>query len=137
MYPTIRDFLMLHNGVDTLDASTGENFKMKAYIVAVIADMPARDTVMGLAGYNSRHYCNYCNVRGCSGATRSLAVADRTAKQKPGPAENEDSDPEDADVLPPSAAARIGRVHIYCPLTPPADVPRDDDWREYYPMNYR
>jgi len=28
------------------------------------ADMPARDMLMGLSGHSSRHYCNYCTVRG-------------------------------------------------------------------------
>ena len=63
-----------------------------------------------------------------------MAAADRIAKRTSGPAENEDSDlEEDADVPPPSAAAPTGRAHIYCPLTPPTDVPRDNDWRDYYP----
>ena len=26
--------------------------------------MPAHDILMGLAGYNSRHYYNYCSIRG-------------------------------------------------------------------------
>ena len=116
---------------------------MRAYIVTVTANMPARDTVMGLAGYNSRHYCNYYNARGCSGASR----ADRTGtvKRTPGPqaAENQDGDLEDADAdyaicpdalpLGPSAVARAGNSHIYCPLTPPVNVQRDDDWRDYKP----
>jgi hypothetical protein len=70
LHPVIAEFKSLHKGVDTFCVlGDGDRILLRAYIVAVTADMPARDSLMGLAGYNSRHYCNYCNIRGCSGAS--------------------------------------------------------------------
>ena len=68
--PVIDEFKELAAGVPAIDGSIpAENpllrsFQLHAYICVVGADMPARDALMGLAGYNARHYCNYCTVRG-------------------------------------------------------------------------
>ena len=69
LYPVVDEFKRLAIGVDAIDGSIptpdmARNFLLKAYICVVGADMPARDTLMGLSGYNARHYCNYCEVRG-------------------------------------------------------------------------
>lgn len=39
-------------------------FTLRAYITVVGADMPARDNLMGLGGYSSIRYCNYCYAQG-------------------------------------------------------------------------
>ena len=67
--PIVDEFKLLAAGVPAIDASIPvdnrlRSFVLHAYICVVGADMPARDGLMGLAGYNARHYCNYCNVRG-------------------------------------------------------------------------
>lgn len=65
--PMINEFKSLEQGVPgVLDASspTRSKFTLRAYIVAVTADMPARDDLMGLMGYSATHYCNYCNIQG-------------------------------------------------------------------------
>ena len=64
LYP-VNGFKLFTAGVPAMDASEPENtalrsFQLYAYICVVGADMPARDVLMGLAGYNARHYCNYC-----------------------------------------------------------------------------
>ena len=59
--PMIDEFKILDKGIsDVLDASTGEKFRLHAYLIAATADMPARDDLMGLKGCTSDHYCNYC-----------------------------------------------------------------------------
>ena len=68
--PIVDEFKVLASGVPAIDASIPventllRSFQLHTYICIVEADMPARDALMGLAGYNARHYCNYCLVRG-------------------------------------------------------------------------
>ena len=68
--PVVDEFQVLATGVPAINASIPvenpllRSFQLHAYICIVGADMPARDALMGLSGYNARHYCNYCLVRG-------------------------------------------------------------------------
>ena len=69
--PVVDEFKVLASGVPAIDASIPventllRSFQLHAYYICVVgADMPARDALMGLAGYNARNYCNYCLVRG-------------------------------------------------------------------------
>jgi hypothetical protein len=67
LYPLIQELKILHHGVTAYNGATKSDFSLCAHVITVTADMHARDMLMGLAGYNSRHYCNYCTIRGCSG----------------------------------------------------------------------
>jgi hypothetical protein len=39
-------------------------FTLRAHVVVVTSDMPARDELMGLTGHGSYGYCNYCDIQG-------------------------------------------------------------------------
>lgn len=41
-------------------------FTLRAYLIMATADMPARDKLMGVRGYNSNHHCSYCAMTGVS-----------------------------------------------------------------------
>jgi hypothetical protein len=156
LYPTIRDLKILHNGVDAYNGATNSHFTLRAHVVTVTADMPARDMLMGLAGYNSRHYCNYCTIRGCSGYKSTYvghsdngddfdmsATADADDEPEKRRRDQEDVDmPDKFDskekgIQPESQHQQHQRrgTHMYCPLKPPCDVPRHPDWRDYNPRN--
>lgn len=63
--PMIDEFKLLQIGVENVwDASFNSYFTLKAHIVAITGDMPARDDLMGLSGLNSKFYCNYCKAEG-------------------------------------------------------------------------
>jgi hypothetical protein len=72
LYPMVEEFKCLQRGVRT-PCGLGNSILLRAYIVTVTADMPARDSLMGLAGYNSRHFCNYCTARGCTASSEASA----------------------------------------------------------------
>lgn len=42
-------------------------FNLRAYLVLVTSDMPARDKLMGVNGFHSYNYCHYCRIRGVYG----------------------------------------------------------------------
>jgi hypothetical protein len=151
LYPTVRDLKMLHNGVTAYNAANTSNFILRAHVVTVTADMPARDMLMGLSGYNSRHYCNYCTVRGCvgyqsTGSTSSMnpnpkgkAVDDQDPDYSSDPdAGGMDIDNESGDIYASAANSSSSKLrkgnHVYCPLKPPKDVPHNSDWRDYNPQ---
>jgi hypothetical protein len=150
LYPTVRDLKRLHNGVTAYNAANKSDFILRAHVVTVTADMPARDMLMGLSGYNSRHYCNYCTVRGCVGyqstATHSSnstnpngnnKVVDGQDHDSDSGADSMDIDNESSDVYASAANPSCSKLrkgnHVYCPLKPPKDVPRNPDWRDYTP----
>lgn len=60
--PVVDEFKALAVGVPAISASVRiespllRTFQLHAYICIVEANMHARDTLMGLAGYNARHY---------------------------------------------------------------------------------
>jgi hypothetical protein len=67
LFPLVHQFQQLYTGINAIDASRqseNQHFLLRAYIVAIGADMPAKDMLMGLCGHSSRHYCNYCEARG-------------------------------------------------------------------------
>jgi len=65
LYPLVQQFKILHKGVEAQDGSQLNTlFTLRAHIVVIGTDMPARDMVMGLSGHSARHYCNYCSARG-------------------------------------------------------------------------
>jgi hypothetical protein len=164
LYPLIRELKILHHGVTTYNGATTSDFSLCAHVITVTADMPARDMLMGLAGYNSRHYCNYCTIRGCSGYQQGSTRGSDLTKVESGTitpcpvrtslnsAVNEcteaatdsedntvefDSDDSDeslatSDKTTRQRAFQRGK-HMYCPLNPPSDVPRDADWCDYDP----
>lgn len=67
LYPLVHQFQQLYTGVNAIDGSRQpeyQHFLLHAFIVAIGADMPAKDMLMGLSGHSARHYCNYCEARG-------------------------------------------------------------------------
>lgn len=65
LWPLVQQFKILHRGVEALDGSQlNARFTLRAHIVVIGTDMPAKDMLMGLSGHSARHYCNYCSVRG-------------------------------------------------------------------------
>jgi hypothetical protein len=154
LYPTVRDLKMLHNGVTTYNAANKSDFVLRAHVVTVTADMPARDMLMGLSGYNSRHYCNYCTVRGCVGyqstSTHNISSTNPNCNNKAVDCDGQDQDPgsdadsmdidnESTDVHASAANTSCSKLrkgnHVYCPLEPPKDVPHNPDWRDYNPWD--
>jgi hypothetical protein len=154
LYPTVRDLKMLHNGVTTYNAANKSDFILRAHVVTVTADMPARDMLMGLSGYNSRHYCNYCTVRGCVGyqstSTHNISSTNPNCNNNAVDCDGQDQDPgsdadsmdidnESSDVHASAANTSCSKLrkgnHVYCPLEPPKDVPHNPDWRDYNPRD--
>lgn len=65
--PMIDEFKKLQAGIHgVLDASTNTLFTLKAHIIIVTGDMPAKDDLMGLKGCNSTYPCNYCEIKSTS-----------------------------------------------------------------------
>ena len=67
LYPMVDEFRLLAAGVPAMDASESaalRPFQLYTYICIVRVDIPVCDILLGLAGYNSRHYCNYFIIRG-------------------------------------------------------------------------
>ena len=52
------------NGTGTDGGPTADEFTARAYITVIGGDQPAKDELMGLAGFASRRPCNYCLIRG-------------------------------------------------------------------------
>jgi len=67
LYPLVHQFQQVYTGVNAIDGSRqpeNQHFLLRAFIVGIGADMPAKDMLMGLSGHSSHHYCNYCEARG-------------------------------------------------------------------------
>ena len=70
LHPVVEEFKVLASGVPAIDTSISventllHSFQLHTYICIVGAHMPASDALMGLAGYNARHYWNHSLVRG-------------------------------------------------------------------------
>lgn len=63
--PMIEEFKCLERGVPGVyNAHNDSYFTLHGYLLTVTADMPARDELMGMAGFSSYQYCNYCDIRG-------------------------------------------------------------------------
>lgn len=61
--PLVDEFRLLEAGIKP-PRNSAHPEDLRAYIVAIGGDMPAKDTIMYLLGHGSYTYCNYCTIRG-------------------------------------------------------------------------
>lgn len=55
---------LLLEGIETVDGSSGEIFRMRAHLTIVTADMPAMAALTATRGANAYAYCRFCRIRG-------------------------------------------------------------------------
>ncbi len=72
-WPAVEELLLLAVGVPAFDASTGEAFLLRAYLILFFGDMPAISMVMHFKGHNGFRPCRACNITaiGDPGNTRA------------------------------------------------------------------
>lgn len=63
IWALVEEFLTLLVGVRAFDTTTGELFKLRAYLILVFGDMPAISMVMRMKGHNGLVPCRMCTIQ--------------------------------------------------------------------------
>jgi hypothetical protein len=67
LYPLVQELLLLETGIDNVwDGYVKQDIKLKAHLVLVGGDMPAREKFMRHMGSGANKYCIYCKAQGVS-----------------------------------------------------------------------
>lgn len=62
--PFVDEMNLLLEGIEAIDGSSGETFRMRVHLTIVTADMPAMAALTGTRGTNAYAYCRFCRIRG-------------------------------------------------------------------------
>ena len=88
LYPLAEELLHLSEGVRAFNASTGELFRLRAYLIMAFGDIPAVSLLMKMKGHNGIASCRLCNIRGLrvpeTENTAHYVPLDRSSHPQPG-----------------------------------------------------